>query len=392
MRRWLRWVLRVLLTAIVLAGIALLFTPVRDAVWTTLFVVDALGEDDSSLYKLLTFPPGISSHTLVVGDGTQVPFDLYRPPSTAPTAAIVFTHGLAHLGNQDPRVRAHARRLARAGFVVLAPDLQQMKTYRLGFEDVEAMAACLDTLRRMPGVDSTRVGVVAPSFGAGPVLIAISRPPTCDQVRFALIFAGYYDLKRTLCYTLTGGAGDAEGFERKVDLSKNRQNRWKFLRGNMHLLPDSPSRQAYIRFLDSKKDNPTLDIRPVLSGFSEAEQSLLVFIDNEDPARFDSLYATVPTSVHAWIDTFSLYHYTSGIKARLLIVHSETDDKVLFTESLALSRDLPNAPEPLVVIVGLFRHVNLKLKWRSFEVVWKEVVPDLQQLWSLVHTLLRQQP
>ena len=62
-----------------------------------------------------------------------------------------------------------------------------------------------------------------------------------------------------------------------------------------------------------------------------------------------------------------------------------------FTESLALSRHLPGAPEPVVVIVSLFSHVDLKVEWRSLEVVWQDVLPGLRQLWSLTYHLLRQQ-
>jgi len=390
MRRLARRFLWCLLIVIGAAGISLLFPPVRRAAWTTLFLADFVSGDAPSLFKRLTPSPVVTSDTLIVSDSLQIPFDLYRPPSDARAAAVLFTHGLAHRGYHDPRLQAQSRRLARAGFVVMAPDLQQMKTYRLGFKDVEAVVACLGYLRRLAGVDSTRVGVVAPSFGAGPVLIAISRPEVRDQVCFGLIFGGYYDLRRTLLYTLTG-AYQAEAHSGIIDPSSNRHNRWKFLRGNLHLLPPSPSREEYARFLAAKIAEPTMDIHPVLSRFSAEERRVLVFMDNEDPARFDSLYAAIPTSAHAWIDTFSLHHYTSGIKARLLIVHSQADKKVPFTESLVLSRHLPRAPEPLVMIVGLFSHVDLKLEWRSFQVVWQELLPGMEQLWSLAYHLLAYQ-
>jgi hypothetical protein len=385
-----RWLIRLFFLAMGLAGIFLLFPPVRQAAWTTLFLADFLAGQGSSPFKLLTSAPLETSHTLLIGDTLAVPFDLYRPPSVEPAPALLFTHGLAHRGKEDPRVRSHSRRLARSGFVVMAPDLEQMKHYRLDFRDVEATIASVDYLRHLDGVDSTRIGVVAPSFGAGPVLIALSRPQVRDRVRFALVFGGYYDLKRTLRYTLTG-AYEAEGYAGQIDVAANRHNRWKFLRGNARLLPPSPSREQYLRFASAKIDSPLLDIRPLLSDFSQEEQRALIFMDNEDPARFDSLYAALPASIHAWIDTFSLHHYTQDLRASLLIAHSRADDKVSFTESLALSRNLPNAPEPLVVIVGLFAHVDLKLKWESLEVVRKEVLPGLLQLWSLAHHLLGQQ-
>lgn len=380
-----KWIFRISVALFLAIYFSLLFPSVRHAVWTTLFLADFVAGENPSLFKRLTESPTVVNDSLFLASGLQVPFDLYRTPSGDRSPAIIFTHGFAHQGYRDPRIQAQSRRLARAGFAVMAPDLQQMKHYQLGFEDADALTGCLAYLRQHPQVDSTRIGVIAPSFGAGPVLIAISRPQVRDQVQFGLIFGGYFDLRRTLAYTLTG-AYDAEGQAGLIDPSKNRHNRWKFLHGNAHLLPPSSSREQFLQFVDAKRRDPTLDIRPVLPGLSLAEGQTLIFMDNENPALFDSLFATIPGEFHAWIDTLSLHHYAADISAPLLIVHSQADNKVHFSESLTLARSLPNAPSPL--IVGLFSHVDLKLEWSSFGVLWNEVLPGLGELWSLAHRLL----
>ncbi|MBI2502362.1 MAG: hypothetical protein HYW07_03910 [Candidatus Latescibacteria bacterium] len=372
-----------------LAGLSLAFGPVREAAWAVLFLSDFFAGPSPSPFKLLAGEPELTSGVIALGDSGGIPFDLYRCPAPRPQAGLLLTHGLAHLGNQDPRVREQAVRLARAGFVVVAPDLAQMKNYQLGFGDVDALAATLRHLRTLPEVDSTRIGLVAPSFAAGPALIALSRPQVQRQVRFALIFGGYWDLRRTLRYTLTG-AYDAEGFTGIVPLAANRHNRWKFLRGNLDLLAPSSSRGEYAAFLGAKIDDPLLDINPVLANFSQEERQLLVFMDNEDPARFDSLYAGLPTAVHAWVDTLSLHHYADQLRTKLLIAHSRADQKVHFTESLTLSRHLPHAPPPEIHILGLFSHVDLRVSWESLRALWDELLPGLWQLYLLALHLLRQ--
>lgn len=382
---------KILYVLIGLAGISLFLTPVRDLLWAALFLKDFMAGEGASLFKLLTPEPAVTNGTIALGGALEVPFDLYRCPAATPAAGIVLTHGLAHRGNRDPRIQEQSRRLSRAGFVVMAPDLQQMKHYQLGFGDAEALAAAVQHLRSLPGVDPSRIGIIAPSFSAGLALIALSRPPLRDQVRFAMVLGAYYDLKRTLRYTLTG-AYDAEGYAGRADLTINRHNRWKFLQGNAGLLPSSPSREAYLRFAAVKSEDLGLDILPVLSHFSEEEQRLLVFMDNEEPTCFDSLYAILPAQLHSWVGTLSLHHYTPSIKTKLLIVHSDADEKVSFTESLALSRNLPNAPPPEVFIIGLFSHVDLKLRWDSFEIIWQRFLPGMGQLWSLAYQLLGQRP
>lgn len=374
---------------IALAGVSLAFGPVREAAWTVLFLADFFAGQSPSPYKLLSGEPEVASGAIAVGDTLEIPFDFYRCAAHRPQAGLLLTHGLAHLGNHDPRVREQALRLARAGFAVLTPDLEPMKNYRLGFADVDALVAAIQHLRTLPGVDSTRIGLVAPSFAAGPALIALSRPQVQGQVHFALIFGGYWDLRRTLRYTLTG-AYDAEGFVGRARVAANRHNRWKFLRGNLDLLSPSPSREAYAAFLGAKIDDPLLDITPVLASFSKEEQQLMIFMDNEDPAHFDSLYAGLPTAVQTWVDTLSLYHYTDQLRTQLLIAHSRTDEKVHFTESLTMSRSLPHAPPPEVYLLGLFSHVDLKVGWDSLRALWNELLPGLGQLYLLSLHLLRQ--
>ena len=372
------------------AALYVAFKPVRDAVWASLYLADFVAGDGPSLFKTLTQEPLVRSDTLAAASGVVVPFDLYATRADGPQPAIVFTHGLAHEGNRDGRVQTQSRRLARAGFTVLAPDLQQMKHYTLGFEDVDAVTRSLTFLREHPDVDSTRIGILAPSFGAGPVLIALSRPQIREWVRFGFIFGGYYDLHETLRYTLTG-TYDSAG-ERLSIQPSNRQVRWKWLRGSRHLVTGSGSSQMFADFLSARIDDPSLEDESVRHRLSDAERSLLDFTGNMDPAAFDSLYAATSPTFRDWIDRLSLHNYTPDLRTHLIIVHSRADTKVPFPESLALSRHLPNAGEPFVAIVGGFTHVDLSLDWSSVSTIRNEILPAFAQMWSVSYELLRHRP
>ncbi len=312
-------------------------------------------------------------------------FDLYSPPPGELRAGLVLIHGFAHRGNQDPRIREHARRLARAGFVVMAPDLHDMKTYKLGFADARSLEACIAHLRRLPQVDSARVGLLAPSFAAGPALIALSRSPR--PLRFALIVGGYCDLRETLRYTLTGAYGES-GEQRRQGPVGNRRSRWKFLAGNLDLLPPSPSRSELRLFLEQQILSPQRPVGAHLHRFAAAEQALVRFMGNEDPAHFDSLYAAVPAPVRAWVDTLSLDHYLAANRTPLLLVHSTTDGKVPYTESLRLSRSLPRTTSSRLYIIDLLAHVDLSLRLDSLAALWNNTLPGLGRLWLLAYHLL----
>lgn len=370
--------------ALAIATVALVLRPVRDGVWAALFLLDFLAGGDSTVYKRLTSAPVVTCDSLPSGGRGAVPYDLYRP---APGRRRPDPrHG--HRGRLDPRVREQAERFARAGYLVLAPDLLRMRSYGRNFEDVDAVERCVQHLNSLSAGTGAPLGAVAPSFGAGPVLIALSRPGVRDLASFALIFGGYYDLGRTLRFTLTG-ACDAEGHSGRVDPSVNRRNRWKFLHGNIGLLPASPGRALLEEIAAARADDPERDDAQQAEGLGPAERSALEFMANEEPDCYDSLYARLPVAITAWVDTFSLQHYTAGLRARLLIVHSDADDKVSFTESLALSRDLPGAPAPRLVVVSLFRHMDLALSRDSVMALFGSVLPDVLALWRLSFDLMR---
>ena len=375
--------------------LVLLIPAARDACWGLLFLNDFVAGERTTLFDRLTPEEKVSSSELA-GGGLRVPFDFYSPRPAAELAAdgerlpaFVLTHGLVHEGYRDARVIAMARRLARAGFAVMAPDLLQMKSYRLGFEDIDAVSACLEFLLDSALVDGERVGVIAPSFSAGPVLMALGRPNLGDKVRFGLIFGSYYDMRRTLRFALTG-AYDAPGLPAVRAAPRSKRNRWRLLRGNLDLVPGSPTRADFAAFVAARARAPSHDDPELRAGFSAEERLMLEFTANTDPARFDSLFPRLPQAFRSWIDTFSLHHHTAGVRTQLLIAHSSADKVIPYPESLALAADLPNAPPPDVSILDLFTHVDLKIDRTSLQALVADVIPGLFEIWGIGTALMRQ--
>ena len=183
-----------------------------------------------------------------------------------------------------------------------------MKHYRLSFRDVDAVVSCFQYLASRADVDRERIGAIAPSFGAGPVLIAMSRPETRDAVAFAVILGGYYDMKRSLRYTLTG-AYDAEGYRGHIDPVDNRRNRWKFLHGNVGLLPPSPTRDLLETHAASQIEHPEATDLTLSPRLAPDERAFLEFMANEEPARIKS--RRVMTFFPFVTDLFSLFYRDS---------------------------------------------------------------------------------
>lgn len=379
------FIIRIGLSFVLTCLVMLMFRTPRDGVLSALMIMDMAAKDKPSFYKTITAEPSVLSDSIRMDDGKWLYFDIYRTDETKATAGMIVTHGFTENGKDDKRLQSMAKRLARAGFVIMVPDLTHMKEFRLSFQDVDELALCFDHFKNLKSVDSNKIGMMAFSFGTGPVLISMTRPEISERVKFGVLFGGYYDLKRSLKYTLTG-AYDAEGYSGQGEVT-DKNDRWEFLLGNSSLVKSDGTFEYLIQ---KKIDDMEYDIMQDAMWLTEEEMNVLAFINNADPERFDELYEHIPASFKTWIDTLSLYHYSERIQSKLLIGHSEGDRVVHYTESLSIARNVPNAPEPFVVVMGLFTHVNLKIDWESLPAVLNETLPGLYGLWQLTFQLLQQ--
>lgn len=376
------FIIRIGLSFVFSCMVMLMFKTPRDGVLSALMILDMTAKDKPSLYKKLTEEPFVRNDSLRRADGTSLYFDIYSTDETKPMAGMIVTHGFTENGKDDKRLQSMAKRLARAGFVVMVPDLVKMKNFQLSLQDVEEITHCFEYFSKLPAVDPAKIGMMGFSFGTGPVLISMTQPQLQDRIKFGVMFGGYYDLKRTLKYTLTGEF-DAEGFSgREEVIEKN--DRWEFLLGNASLIR---SDGTFEQTIQKKIGDLSYDIMSDAMWLTQEQYDMLAFIGNEDPYLFDELYERISPSFKTWIDTLSLHHYSHKIHARLIIGHSLNDRVVHYTESLTLANQLPNAPEPFVVVMGLFTHVNLRIDWES---LFEDTLPGLFDLWALTFQLLQQ--
>ena len=366
-----------------------MFSTLRDSLWAAAFIRDFIAGERPTWFKRLGGTPVVSTHVTDEPGRRPVPYDLYITPSrsSAPRPALIVTHGFAHEGAHDPRLEALCRRLARLGWIVMTPEFPQMKRYEVGLNDTDDLETSLIALARRPDIDPAHVGVLAFSFGAAPMLIGLAREPIRSRVSFGLVFGGYFDLKKTMKYVLTG-AYDSEGHLGRVALATHNDDRWKFLGGNIHLVPPSPTRDRFLALVNSLEGH--LPANADISPFSVPEQALFRLMDNRDPDQFDTVYNTAAPYIDAWVQAVSPSSVADAITTRLVIVHSQTDQKTHFTESLAMASQMTNA-STRVEILNTFAHVDLKLNLRSVRSIASEVIPGMRQLWGVGMRLVREQ-
>ena len=136
-----------------------------------------------SALLLLPIERGLIVEDRIVGPDDGLPVRVYVPEGSGPSGApgVVVTHGLA---GSAALMHTWSLALARAGFVVVAPDLPghgRNPAPMVGRGDGlrDAVLVAVEHLSSVPEVDARRVGLLGHSMGSGAVLdAAIARPGT----------------------------------------------------------------------------------------------------------------------------------------------------------------------------------------------------------------------
>ena len=315
--------------------------------------------------------------------------DLYATGDAGPGPGLVLTHGVLETGKDDPRLVALANCLAGCGFTVLVPELDGLKSLRLEMDEAEDLVAAFRFLRLLEHVDETRAGLFGISFAVAPTLKAASDPSIREQVRFVVLFGGYYDTVNVVRYLTTG------------------QDEY---RGHRHLEPpEDYAREVFVKnvvlHVTEERDRLILSGLPgagardpegEAASFSpnqltERGRALYELIRNRDPARVPGLMEATEPAVREYLEGLSLRPVVSQVKARVLIGHGDTDPLIPSTESLRLADALPDPSRVHVAILKVVSHVDTRLSVRSMREFLTVSLPSCCRFYGLIFRIMKQQ-
>lgn len=124
-------------------------------------------------------------------EGNTLAGGLIVPPGAGPHPAAILVHGSGPGRYDDPAFIVHANAFLEAGFAVLTYDKRgsggSSGTLALAdYDDLAGdLASAVQWLRRQPGIDAARIGLVGRSEGAWVSAIAASRDPAIAFVIFS---------------------------------------------------------------------------------------------------------------------------------------------------------------------------------------------------------------
>ena len=281
-----------------------------------------------------------------------------RPAGDGPWPAVFFVNGTVPEGKKLPEARRLAGGFARAGYLVVLPDLPGLREDRITPETVAETAEVARAVSDRPDAAGGDVSMVGISTGATLALLAAERPDARGRVSLVAGVAPYSDIRTVLNVATTGAYEAREGafvrHEADPFLS------YVVARSVISALPPGEDRRrlsAEITAVGREAPNPLGGLRlrrP--EGLGPAAAAVLALLANRDPARLDGLYANLPEGVKRDLEALSPLAGTGRIKAPVEVATGPEDKYFPASESRNLDAI---APDLRVTVTPAIDHAEL---------------------------------
>lgn len=355
-------------------------------IWSSLVLNEILHFEKPGILWQVSSTPKIRE---VVFSGPQemVKADLYLPQPVIKRAGILLNHGLVDTGKDDPRLRRFAEILCRAGFVVLVPDFQGMRSFRISAHDVDEIQAAFEHFLQMENyLLKDSCGLFGFSYGAGPTIIAACRPKIRDKVRFVVSFGGYYDLKNVLSFI---GTGHFEFAGKKFFRPPQEYGKWVFLANNLELVRSEKDRSILREIAKIKLKDEKAPLGQFLRELGNEGQDILALLSHTDPKETEAIIKRLPLSIQHELEVLAVKTALPNLRADIILVHGEDDDLIPFTETLRLAQSIPDPKRAYWKIIRTFTHVDHERYPLNFKNLFAFYLPEAWKMFALVNQLMK---
>jgi dienelactone hydrolase len=145
----------------------------------------------------------IEENLTVDGAGGSFRARIFRLRGQTGGRGLIVAHGIHHEGMNERRMVPFARELARAGLVVMTPEMTDLADYRITAQGVHVIRDAAIYLRgRRDLVDDAPVGLLGFSFAGGLSLVAAAEPELAGRTAYVVSVGGHHDLERVLRFLI----------------------------------------------------------------------------------------------------------------------------------------------------------------------------------------------
>jgi len=337
------------------ALLVVLAWPWIDAQLRTVIVLSSLLETPvvTPVVEAVTEEPRVAD-TYVAGNPALV----VRPEGEDKLPALFFVNGVVTQGRELPEVQRLAEGLARAGYLVVVPDLPGLRRGEIRPQTVHETVEVAKAISERPDARGGKVGLVGVSTGATLAVLAAEKDELEGRVSVVAGVAPYTDA-RTVLDIATTGYYQKDGRPVRYDADP-------FLPGVItqslvSTLPPSEDRDALLDELE-EVDRLRPEFLTDLRGMGPEASSVAEFLANDDPQRFEELYEGLPEGVRSKMEELSPLAGDERLSVPVEVISGPEDKYFPVSESYAIVRI---APQARVTVTEALDHVEPSSSFRD---------------------------
>ena len=287
-----------------------------------------------------------------------------RPAGEGPWPAVFVVNGTVPEGRKLPGVRHLAEGFARAGYLVVVPDLPGLTEDRITPQSVDAATQVAQKISSMPDAEDGEVALVGVSTGATLAVLAAGDTSLKGRVSLVAGVAPYSNIETVLSVATTGHYRRSDG-----ELVRYRATPFltyvaaRSLVAALQPGEDRRTLSAEIESVGRESADPLHDLRSRRSDdLGPDATSVLRLLANRDPERFGDLYAGLPDVVSEDLEELSPLSGGGRIGAPVELATGPHDKYFPPSESYALERI---APQRTVTVTTALDHTELDVSPRD---------------------------
>jgi pimeloyl-ACP methyl ester carboxylesterase len=281
-----------------------------------------------------------------------------RPAGDGPWPAVFVVNGTVPEGRKLPEVRQLAEGFARAGYLVVVPDLPGLTEDRITPQTAEATTQVAREISARTDVEDGEVALVGVSTGATLALLAAEDPALRGKVSLVAGVAPYSNIKTVLNVATTGHyrrpGGELVRYEATPFLS------YVVARSLVAALPPGEDKRTLSGELERagrESPDPLSGLRSrQTDGLGADARRVVGLLANRNPKRFAALYADLPDAVRHDLEELSPVAGAGRIRVPVELATGPHDKYFPSSQSYVLGRV---APERRVTVTGTLDHAKL---------------------------------
>ncbi|HMF40889.1 MAG TPA: hypothetical protein VKQ32_09345 [Polyangia bacterium] len=291
--------------------------------------------------------------------GADGPFRarIFRLRGGARGRGLIVVHGIHHEGMNEHRMVPFARELARAGLVVLTPEISDLADYRITRQGVSVIRdAAVYLGGRHDLVTDEPVGLLGFSFAGGLALVAAEQPPLAGHLAYVVSVGGHHDLARVLRFLIRNEVETPTGLVHK---QAHDYGLMVLLYGYVDRFAPEPDREALRDALRASlhQDRPTA-LAAAARLTTERGRQLWSLADSQKLQTLAPELEAIVTEQHAELAALSPRGKLAAIHAPVYLVHG-TDDSVIPASETEWAGAELGAADHIALVTPLMEHVEV---------------------------------